>query len=176
MSKYIQNLWAQTKDQLMIRLLSDANFQPDDEDRRIWDLGNSEIDLVYEYKSCHLVSVGRFQSGKIKFGYHIYCRRNHEFSSCAENRPIGYLQMNIRKGHPDPLLTVATFHASHDKYGHRTGSPYLISPCPRCIRLFEELSPDALILTDLDKQGRLGKIPLEAVPFFAHPSRHNGEG
>lgn len=175
MSIYLGEEWRKIKDELTVRFIREAKFQLTDPDREAVRQALEMIKTVYEYKACHYACCAFFASGKHKCGTHIYCRRMHEFSVCAEHRPMERTNWKLRIGDPDPILALATFHGAHDINGERVGEPYLVSPCEKCLRLLNQLSPDCLIITDLDGQGRLAKIPLEAVEFFRHPTRHNGE-
>ncbi len=175
MSAHLTEEWTRIKDELTVKFLREARFQLTDADREAVQQARQMIAEVYEYKACHTACCALFASGRYKCGTHIYCRRMHEFSVCAEHRPMERANWKMRKGDPDPIVTLATFHGAHDVNGARSGDPYLVSPCEKCLRLLNQLCPDCLIVTDLDGCGRLAKIPLEAVEFFRHPRKHNGE-
>ncbi len=175
MSQYLADFWQKVKDDLTVRFLTDERFQLTPDDRRAVEEARDLIGRVYKYKVCHVASCAFFGSGEFKHGAHVYCRRLHEFSQCAEARIIEHAEWADLTGKPNKIMTLATFHGSHDKLGNRIGKPQLISPCPRCLRLLEQVSPDVLIVVDLDGQGRLAKIPLEAIEQFRHPLKHNGE-
>jgi len=174
MSKYLGDEWRHRKDELTVKFLQETDYQLTEKDQQAVDRAKELIQRVYKYKKCHLASCGLFGSGSFKHGTHIYCRRLHEFSQCAEARVIERAHWSDLIGNPDTLLTLATFHGSHNGNGDRIGEPYLISPCPKCLRLLEQEAPDCLVVVDLLGDGRLAKVPLEAVDFFRHPKDHNG--
>jgi cytidine deaminase len=175
MSKHLADYWQRVKDELTVMFLTEPRFQLTADDHEAVRQAREMIRQVYGYKACHYACCALYASGEFKCGTHICCRRMHEFSVCAEHRPIERAHYRQQKGDPDPIVTLATFHGGHDTNGQKSGEPYLASPCEKCLRLLEQVSPDCLIVIDLDGQGRLAKIPLEAVEFFRHPRRHNGE-
>ena len=175
MSSYLAGDLRAIKDQLMVKFLTDPIFQLNDADYEAVAQARQMIIEVYEYKACHTASCGLFASGKYKCGTHIYCRRMHEFSVCAEHRIFERTNWTQRRKSPDMIETLATFHGAHDSSGNRIGDPYLVSPCEKCLRLLRQLCPDCLVVVDLDGANRLAKIPLDAVDFFRHPSNHNNE-
>jgi hypothetical protein len=175
MSKYLAEEWSQKKVELAVRFAKDPRFQLNAQDEEAISQARDMIVLVREYKVCHYASCALFESGKHKCGTHIYCRRKHGFSLCAESRPMERTHFKSRSKQPDPIETLATFHAGYDKYGKLERDPYLSAPCEQCVRLLNQVSPDCLIVTDLDDKGTLAKIPLEAVDYFRHPTKHNGE-
>jgi len=175
MSEYLSDEWRRIKDELNVRFLREPTFQLNAKDDEVVRQALEMIKVVHKYKACHYACSALFSSGVIKCGTHVYCRRMHEFSVCAEQRPIERASWKLQTNDPDPIITLATFHGSHDTRGVQVGEPYLASPCEKCLRLLRQLSPDCLIVTDLDGMGRLAKIPLEAVEFFRHPRTHNGE-
>lgn len=175
MSRYLNAEWQRIRDSLTVKFLQEGQFQLQEGDHEAVKQALEMIRRVRRYKVCHYVSCVLYASGKYKQGTHIYCRRMHEFSVCAESRPMERAHYKLLSGEPDPIITLATFHAAYDKTGQLIGEPYLASPCEKCLRLLDQVSPDCLIVTDLDGCGRLAKIPLEAVEFFRHPRKHNGE-
>jgi hypothetical protein len=175
MSKFLSDEWARMKDDLTVKFLTEPQYQLTEADHEAFRQANEMILVVRKYKACHYASCALYASGKHKHGTHIYCRRMHEFSVCAESRPLERANYKELSGEPDPIVTLATFHAAYDKSGQTIGDPYLVSPCEKCLRLLGQLSPDCLIITDLDGRGRLAKIPLEAVEFFRHPRNHKNE-
>lgn len=175
MSKFLSDEWARIKDGLTVKFLTEPQYQLTDADHEASRQAYEMILVARSYKVCHYACCGFFSSGVYKCGTHIYCRRMHEFSVCAEHRPLERANWKERRGTPDPILTLATFHAGYDRSGQIIGDPYFVSPCEKCLRLLGQLSPDCLIVTDLDGLGRLAKIPLEAVELFRHPRNHKGE-
>jgi hypothetical protein len=174
-SRWLEEEWRSTKDGLTVRFIQDAAFQLTDQDREAMRQARALIDKAYKYKVCQLATAAVCTSGEIRLGLHNYMRRNHEFSMCAESEPIAVTHRLRILETPDDIVTIVTFHGNHDKFGARAGDPYLLAPCERCVRLLEEGSPNALVVTDIDNRGRLAKIPLEACHYFRHPRRHNDE-
>lgn len=175
MSSYLADEWNVIKDRLAVKFLQEEQYQLQQTDHQAVQQALEMILRVRKYKVCHYVSCALYASSKYSQGTHIYCRRMHEFSVCAESRPMERAHYKQLSGDSDPIVTLATFHAAYDKTGQIIGEPYLASPCEKCLRLLGQISPDCLIVTDLDGRGRLAKIPLEAVEFFRHPRNHKGE-
>ena len=175
MSRFLTDEWRQMKDALAVKFYTDLIFQLTAADQEAVRQALQMIKQVRKYKSCHYVCCALYQSGVYKCGTHVYSRRSHEFSICAEHRPIERAHFKTLSGNPDPIITIATFHAGHDHKGQYVVEPYLASPCQKCCRLLDQESPDCLIVADIDGAGRLAKIPIEAVEFFRHPRKHNGE-
>lgn len=175
MSKWMNGFMERSRDQLTVMFLQQPEYQLNKLDRRGVRLSEETLERVYGYKECHLVSYAMFSSRQLIPGVHIYSRRSHEFSLCAESLPIAWAQRLRRMGKLDELLSIVTLHGNHDKFGTRTGEPYIIPPCERCIRLLEQVAPDCLVIMNIDGAGRLVKVPLEACRFFQHPRKHNGE-
>lgn len=174
MSKYLTEELRRFKDQLAVKFYSEEVFQLTAQDEEAVRQALEMIKKNRKYKACHYASCALYESGVYKCGTHLYCRRMHEFSICAEHKPIERAHFRVQRGDPDAIATLATFHAGHDHNGQYTREPYLSSPCEKCLRNLQQVSPDCLIVVDLDGSGRLAKIPLEAVEFFRHPVNHNG--
>ena len=175
MSIYLTKELKRFKDQLAVKFYSEETFQLTTLDHEAVRQACEMIKKNRAHKVCHYACCALYESGVYKCGTHLYCRRMHEFSVCAEHRPIERAHYRRQRGDPDSIVTLATFHAGHDRMGQYSEDPYLASPCEKCLRNLEDVSQNCLIVRDLDGAGRLAKIPLEAVEFFRHPRRHNGE-
>jgi cytidine deaminase len=170
-SRWLVNDWQGFKDQLTMKFLQNPEFQLNEQDHEVMKQALGMIENCYEYKVCHCASCALLASGKFKWSTHVYCRRQHEFSVCAEHGIIERVNHKRQQKKSDDIITIATFHGGHDETGART-KPYLVSPCEKCLRLLYQVSPDALVVCDIDGMGRLAKIPLPAVEFFRHPRTH----
>ena len=137
------------------------------------------VTRVRRYKVSHYGCHALFASGEVVQGPQIYLRKLHESNRCAESLPFGLAQKAILVGKPDPIVTLVVHHANFDRHGHILGAPTLAVPCGACLRILEQVSPDCLIVIDVDEQngqGRLVKAPVEVCQqYFAHARKHNGE-
>lgn len=175
MSKYLPDFWRRMKDELTIALYQGPEFQLDGLDLKAVEQARELSSRTYRHKACHLFCVAVAASGELVSGAQLYVRRLHESSACAETEPIMRTHRLEQFETPDPLVTIATFHACHDRFGNRSGTPYLVPPCGLCIRRLQQVSPNVLVVIDVDGAGRLVKVPLEASLIFPHPRVHNGE-
>lgn len=184
MSSFIEVQERRHKQELVERLLVEKPFQLNLED---WDTVYAALGFIttggYKYKSCQLFSCGLFSSGLISPGPHLYARRRAPLSICAEIAVILLAHFYQRVNVDNALVTLATFHGAHNFNGEKHGQPYLLTPCDGCVRLLEQVAPQAMIVACIDKEGNLAdldkgriiKLPQDAIKYFPHPRKHNGE-
>jgi hypothetical protein len=184
MSSFIEVSERAHKQELVDRFLVETPFQLTESDWEAVFASRGFVGMAYGYKSCQLFCCGLRASGRIDPGPQMYIRRLPEKNVCAEYVPILMAHLDFRLGINDPLVTLATFHGAHDIHGKKDGEPYLITPCDGCHRRAEQVAPQCMVTVCLDREGNLVswdkgkvvKIPLDAVKYFPHPRKHNGEG
>ena len=64
-SNHLNGFWQHTKDELIIRFIREAQFQPNELDRQAADEALKLIDRVYQYKKCHLATCAVTASGTL---------------------------------------------------------------------------------------------------------------
>jgi hypothetical protein len=178
-SKYLKGFWSDSKAQLVELLLNDEQFQLTELETSLVKHCLDFTTAIRRFKECHYGCVALFAQGEIELGAQIYCRKLHEANRCAESLPLALAQKSILVDKPNHISTFIVHHANFDRYGKVLGSPTLAAPCGNCLRLAEQVSPDVLVVTDLDGrfgEGRLVKAPIEVLwQYFAHARKHNGE-